>query len=51
MAKSQNMAADSVQDASDAHRDWKKLPAAQFISDTANQIATAAEEQSHVQVK
>ncbi len=49
MAKSQNMAAHSVQDALDASTALEEITrAVSSISDMANQIATAAEEQSHV---
>jgi len=49
MAKSQSMAAHSVQDALDASTALEEITrAVSSISDMANQIATAAEEQSHV---
>jgi Methyl-accepting chemotaxis protein len=49
MAKSQDMAAHSVQDALDASAALEEITrAVSSISDMANQIATAAEEQSHV---
>lgn len=49
MAKSQDMASHSVQDALDASAALEEITrAVSSISDMANQIATAAEEQSHV---